>query len=311
MRYIGIDVSMETLDVFYEKSSFVVNKNKRGHQQLLRYLKKGDVIGLEATNTYHYEITNFLLSKGFEVRQISSLLSYRYQHIDGTKQTNDKSAAKALVELLALGKGRSFTQEQVNNPLRELTRARDGLIKQRGSLKCRLHKEANKDLQKSYTKLIKSFDEQIEKIEEKMLFFTPTGVDLLEEIPGVSKISARIILAELGNINRFQNYRQIVNFVGYDPSSAESGTSVNKRGKLSKRGSPYLRRILHLGAFANMNAKPNVFNAYYQKKKTEGKHHNAALTATARKMLQVIYALLKKNEPFSQSSKKTQTEKII
>lgn len=298
MRYIGIDVAMETLDVFSEESSFVVSNNKSGHRQLLKRLQKGDIIGLEATNTYHYEVVNALLQKGFEVRQISSLLSYRYQHIEGSKQSTDKSAARALSELVALGKGRALTEEQVHNPLRELTRARDALVKQRSTLKCKLHKEANKDLQRCYTKLIKNFDAQVEKLEEKILSFAPKGSDLLVNIPGISELSARIILAEIGNVDRFQGYRQIVSFAGYDPSSAESGTSVKKKGKLSKRGSPYLRCTLHLGAFANLRAKPNVFNAYYHKKAEEGKHHNAALTAVARKMLQVIYAVLRKNEPF-------------
>ncbi len=299
MKHIGIDVAKDTLDVYCDKSSFIINNNRSGYRQLMKRLQAGDVVGLEPTNTYHYAVSNFLLSKGITVKLINSLVSYRYQKITMRKQTNDKSAAKALSELLVIGKGRILTKAEVDNPLREITRARHRLVTNRSSIKTKLNKETNKFLCSVYKKLSKDFDKQIEKLEMKISSFRPAGFDILLGIPGISDLSAHIILAEIGDINRFSSYRQIVSFAGFDPSLMKSGTSINKQGGLSKRGSPYLRHILYLNVFSNLCARTNVFNTYYYKKKEEGKHHYSAMTATARKMLQIIYALLKKQEVFS------------
>lgn len=298
MRYIGIDVAKDTLEVYCQGLSFAVDNAKAGHRQLLKQLCPGDVIGLEPTNTYHYSISNLLLTKGYTVKLVDSLLSSRYQKLTMRKQTNDKSAAKAISELLAIGKGRMLTQSEVDCPLRELTRGRHHLVIQRATLKNKLHKEHNKTLCVCYQKLIKDFDKQIGKLEAKILAAEPDGVHILTDVPGISPLSARTILAELGDIGRFRSHRQVASFAGYDPGSATSGTSVNKQGKLSKRGSPYLRHVMHHSAFANVRSD-NVFGAYYRKKKAEGKHFFAANTATARKMLQIIYALLKKQEHYS------------
>jgi transposase len=298
MRYVGIDVANDTLEIYISGESFVVNNDRSGHRRLLKHLKEGDVIGVEPTNTYYYMVSNTLLTKGYTVKLVDSLLSSRYQKLTMRKQTNDKSSAKAISELLKIGKGRELTTSEVDNPLRELTRGRASLVKQRSAIKGKISKEQNKILLRSYKTIQKDYDTQIEKLEEEILNTHPKGIDILVEIPGISHLSARIILAELGDIDRFSNYRQIVSFAGYDPSISMSGTSIHKQGKLSKRGSPYLRHILYLAAFANMISK-NVFNAYYRKKIDEGKHFYSAMTATSRKILQIIYALLKSKKNFS------------
>ena len=61
---------------------------------------------------------------------------------------------------------------------------------------------------------------------------------------------------------------------------------------MSKRGSPYLRKALFRAAFVASNNDP-VFKTYYQKKRMEGKHHNVAVGAVARKLCHTIYAVLK------------------
>lgn len=66
---------------------------------------------------------------------------------------------------------------------------------------------------------------------------------------------------------------------------------------MSKRGSPYLRKALMRVAFVASNHDP-VFQAYYQKKRMEGKHHNVAVGAVARKLCYTIYAVIKNKVPY-------------
>lgn len=305
MRFIGIDVAKDKLDIFIDGEFFVLTNNKHGYTKLKKLLQADDVIGLEPTNVYHQALVTFLVEKDFTVQLIDPLISSRYQRLTMRKQHNDQKAAEALSELTALNKGRVVQRGDIDATLlelRRLTRARQGLIKQRSAIKNKLKRvqtENDAVLKKAYTALIKDFTKQIKMIEEAMLKTSKenASIEILTSVPGVSMIFACIILAELGNIHRFSNSRKIISFAGYDPSKQQSGSSINKQGKLSKRGSPHLRHILHLTAFANLRSK-NTINAYYCKKKDEGKHYHAAITAAARKILQIIYALLKKQELF-------------
>lgn len=70
---------------------------------------------------------------------------------------------------------------------------------------------------------------------------------------------------------------------------------------MSKRGSPYLRKALFRATFVASNSDP-VFKAYYQKKRMEGKHHNVAVGAVARKLCYSICAVLKNNVPYEVQS---------
>ena len=72
---------------------------------------------------------------------------------------------------------------------------------------------------------------------------------------------------------------------------------VYKRQVMSKRGSPYLRKAIFQAALI-ASFKDPVLSDYYQKKRSEGKHHLTCVGAVARKMCNIIYAVLKNNEPY-------------
>lgn len=113
-------------------------------------------------------------------------------------------------------------------------------------------------------------------------------------IPGIGNIIAATILGEIGDITRFSNASKLVAYAGLDASISKSGEYESTRNHMSKRGSPYLRKSIFQAAFVASNCDP-VFSAYYQKKRLEGKHHNVAIGAVARKLCHTIYAILKSN----------------
>lgn len=119
----------------------------------------------------------------------------------------------------------------------------------------------------------------------------------LSTIPGISNTLAPIILSEIGDINKFSSPSKLVAFAGIDPSINQSGEFVGNENTMSKRGSPFLRRALFLAAFVAENNDPSL-KAYYQKKINEGKHHYVATGAVARKLVYVIYGVLKEQRPF-------------
>jgi len=115
--------------------------------------------------------------------------------------------------------------------------------------------------------------------------------------PGVGKVLGAVILGEIGDISRFSEPKKLVAFVGIDPSVKQSGEFTGTQNKMSKRGSPHLRRAIWLAANVAAFHDP-VLSAFYQKKRTEGKHHYTAVGAVARKLTFIIFAVLRDNKPY-------------
>ena len=110
--------------------------------------------------------------------------------------------------------------------------------------------------------------------------------------------SAASFLIELGNINNFATHKQLTAFIGTDPTIYQSGTSVNVKGSISKRGNSHLRRILWHMARAATVWNP-ILKAYYDKKRNEGKTFKQSVIAVLNKLIRIIFSMLKNNTKFS------------
>lgn len=140
-------------------------------------------------------------------------------------------------------------------------------------------------------------EEQIASVElEIEQLMSKLGTNI-KTIPGVGSVIGAVILGEIGDIERFDNPSKLVAYAGLDASVSQSGEYEASSGKLSKRGSPYLRKALYMAAQRAEFCDP-VFHAYYEKKRSEGKHHLVATNAVARKLCHTIYAILKKDIPY-------------
>ena len=115
--------------------------------------------------------------------------------------------------------------------------------------------------------------------------------------PGVGNVLGAVILSEIGDISRFSEPKKLVAFVGIDPSVKQSGEFTGAQNKMSKRGSPHLRRAIWMAAVVAAFHDP-VLSAFYQKKRSEGKHHYTAIGAVARKLTFIIYAVLRDDKPY-------------
>jgi transposase len=116
----------------------------------------------------------------------------------------------------------------------------------------------------------------------------PAGLmQRLQTIPGVGPFIAASIIGEVQDIKRFRSAKEFIAFTGFDPRVRQSGHSLNNTGRLSKRGSPHLRRSIFIAANVARRYDP-YFEAIYQKKRDEGKRYTVANIAVARKLLKVI-----------------------
>jgi transposase len=146
--------------------------------------------------------------------------------------------------------------------------------------------------------------EQIELLETQRCLLDEKLADLMDQIPqhitsipGVGPVTGAAILAEIGDVQRFETPEQLVAYAGVDAAVYQTGQFEAKEIHMSKRGSPYLRHALWQAAFAASRLDPEL-QAYYQRKREEGKDHGVALGAICRKLLNRIYVILKEQRPY-------------
>ena len=140
------------------------------------------------------------------------------------------------------------------------------------------------------------FDKQIEYYNNQIESIMKTYGQVLLSIPGIGYTTGAMILSEIGDINKFSSSDKLLAFAGLDPSVYQSGQfEVNL--KISKRGSKYLRWAIHQSACIIWQ-HDKTFNEYYIKKSNEGKHHNVIIGHIEKKLVRIIFKLLKNNTLF-------------
>lgn len=144
---------------------------------------------------------------------------------------------------------------------------------------------------------IQFIDGQVKDCENKIKELMKKIDSPITTIPGIGPVLGAIIISEFGDINRFDKPSKLVAFAGIDATVSQSGEFEGTHNVMSKRGSPYLRKALFQAALVASNNDP-VLKDYYLKKRAEGKHHKTCIGAVARKMCNIIYAVLKNNKPY-------------
>ena len=140
-------------------------------------------------------------------------------------------------------------------------------------------------------------EKQIEELEEQISVLLKQTGSYITTIPGIGETLGAIILSEIGDIHRFDAPNKLVAFAGLDVKVAQSGEFTGTRQKISKRGSPYLRRAIWLAAGRAAFCDP-ILSEYYQSLRARGKHHLTAVGAVSRKLCNTIYTILKEDRPW-------------
>ncbi len=143
---------------------------------------------------------------------------------------------------------------------------------------------------------INTLTNQQKRVEKEITrLLEPINSPLLR-IKGLGINTAAILIAEFQNFENFNYSKQVISFAGLDTSIKQSGT-MNVIGKMTKRGSKYIRRAIIFTMMPLMNSQPK-FKEYYQKKRKEGKKKTCAQTHLAKKFLRIIFHLVKNNLEF-------------
>jgi transposase len=329
MYYTGIDLHKTSFTTTVDDSGKVVFRrnfaNKEEH--ILAYFVNLDgltKIVIESMCSWFW-LHDLLKAHNFDV-VISNPL--KTKAIASAKIKNDKVDSHMLAQLLRADLiATVHVCSLKTRKLKELLRHRQRLVRDATRMKNRIHMllmknnvsfavtdlfgvKGMKCLQKvelsiyhrhqlkSYLTLYDCLTEQIEPLTKRIGQLAKKGpmAKLLMTIPGIGPLTAMFIIAEIEDISRFPSYRNLSSYAGLvpclDASADKSGT-----GRITKQGSPYLRTALVEADQVIPRMKKTRLNVFYRKRIVRAGYQKA-IVATAHKILQYVYYVLKNQTPY-------------
>lgn len=193
-----------------------------------------------------------------------------------------------------------------------IVRYMDSLKQSRQAEENRLHAlresgSATEEVQQAVLAIIDAIDVQVKSLEEKLREIIDDHPDisgkmeLLCTIPGIGEKTAFGLVAEIGgNITKFSGPKELVAMAGLAPSEHRSGTSVNGRPGISRHGNARYRDILYMATVSAIMHNP-VIKEFFNRLKAAGKKGKVAVVACMRKMLHIVYGVLKNQKEFDAS----------
>lgn len=150
---------------------------------------------------------------------------------------------------------------------------------------------------KQHMEHIRFSEQQIAELDERIASLFAKFDTCITTVPGVGPVLGATIFSEIGDISRFSSSAKLAAFAGIDPTVKRSGEFTGTRNRMSKRGSPYLRRALWQASTIAVHCDP-AMKAFLQKKRDEGKPYMNAIGHVTRKLTNIIFAVLRDNKPY-------------
>ena len=144
---------------------------------------------------------------------------------------------------------------------------------------------------------IKAINEQINELNKKIEEIFSELNSKITTISGIGTTLGATIISEIGDINRFTSADKLAAYAGIDPTVKQSGNFNGTKNHMSKRGSPYLRRAIWRACVVAVQNDP-MFRAYYEKKAAEGKRYMVIIGHCTKKMMGIIYAVLRDDKEY-------------
>jgi transposase len=326
MRHIGVDLHKTNFIACFIEADDTQRLEtypltRDGLARFRGRLGEADEVAVEATQNVHYFYDQV---KG-HVSRVAVVATYRFGVVAKSKKKTDKADAAALARFLKLGwlPEVSMPSEQVR-VLRQLLQARETLVSMRTKLKNMAHAAfarngltltraafasaagrtrlaSRDDLPEADLLVVRAALRQLEQLNGEVAELeaevarrgcTLKGLRRLLQVHGLNLLSAISLLAEVGDIELFETSKQLVSYAGLATSTKQS-SATTRHGGITKRGRKRLRTVVIQAVLAMVNRTDTPLMEFYRKKKRE-KGAGKAICATARKLLTIIFVLLKK-----------------
>lgn len=312
-RYcLGIDIAKETFDVALRGTEQTYtghfSNDRQGFKKLGRWLKKRKVDQLhacmEATGRYWEALALWLHEGGHQVSVVNPKVIKKYA--ESVMQRNKTDSQDALTVVDYCWKQVPDLWEppsEANLQLREMARRLSALKEDRTREKNRLKAGVDTDeVRDSLEEHIAFLDQQIKQLERQINDHIDQhpglkeDKELLVSIPGIGDTTAALFLAEVPDVTRFPQAKQLAAFAGLTPGEHQSG-SQRKPGRLVKWGRARLRTAFYMPSLSAHHWNP-IIAALKARLKERGKVGMTIIVACMRKLLTLCYGVLKTRTPF-------------
>lgn len=303
-HYYGIDISKDFFDVVDEngKHNKYLN-NIEGFRDFYSEIGELGCCIMEATGVYHVQLSDYLYSEGVAVSVVNPLVIKRYIQMNMRRIKTDKADAAMIckygqqVDLQLYRPSPVYVKES-----RIITENMDILIKSRTMLKNRLHAMKHKSsrhrkiLIAPLERSIKDLSKQIDRLESELYKLVQENegdmLSRLQSVPGIGKSTAMFMIVLSDGFKKFESARQFTCYIGLSPVERQSGSSLHRRGGISKQGNGKLRNLLFMCSF-NACKSNKACRELYERIVAKGKSKKLALIAVANKLLKQAFAIAK------------------
>lgn len=267
---------------------------------------------MEATGVYHEKLAYYLSDQGYEVSIVLPNKISNYMRSLDLKTVTDKTASQAICQFGLERKYELWKQpKKIYRDLKQLTRERDQIIAERTVSKNQLHAEQAEAFpnEKSIIRLkqrIGLCNTQEKEIKADIAKLIKQDQELAARIknvataPGVGPLTVVITIAETNGFDLVKNKRQLTSYSGLDVEEKESGTSVKKKPKISKKGNRHLRKAMHMPALTAIRIDSR-FKAIYARLVSKHGIKMKAAVAVQRRLLELIYTLWTTNKEYDKN----------
>ena len=315
---VGIDVGKDQLDTVllrdgHDPQPAQFANSKRGFNKLWRFLKKREAkavhVCLEATGLYYELVADFLHEKGATVSVVNPARISAYAASQLSRNKTDRLDAAVIADFCRTQQPVAWTPpDPAWRHLRALARhlydLQTDLQRQRNRLHARQRAvDPVTPVVQNLEAQIALLQQQIQQIKDDMNAHVEQHPhlkherDLIASIPGIGDLTANKLLAEFRDITAFDGVRQLVAFAGLNPQHHQSGTSIHRPTTISKMGAPSIRAALYMPAVAAKSCNP-ILQPFAERLAARGKCPMEIVVAVMRKLLHLIYGILKSGQPF-------------
>jgi transposase len=310
---LGIDISKQKFDVALLIGNKLKHKkfanNTKGHQALLTWLNQVDVQNLhacmEATGIYGEALAECLYDNEINISIVNPARVKGFAQSEQLRTKTDKVDA-GLIARFCIALEPALWQPL---PL-EIRQCRD-LVRRLEALG-NMHRQESNRLEGASDLIAEQLhhhldylNAEIKNVKKKVKRHIDNHPKmkqrkaLLESIPGIGEATINVILSEFGNITQFRNAKSLAAFIGVAPKTRESGTSLRSRARMSKMGRSNLRKAFFMPALVALRYNPLIMELKLRLTKA-GKSKMAIVGAAMRKLVHIIYGVLKNELPFDE-----------
>ena len=263
---------------------------------------------LEATGNYGEDLAIFLYEAGHTVSIVNPARIKGFAQSELVRTKTDKVDAGIIARFCLTMRPEPWIPPSAEiRALRALARRADSLIDMLTQEKNRLG-TAHESVIALIKEHIEYLENEKEKIREQIADLIDRNPDLkrkkdlLASIPGIGNATIAILLAELNDLNKFRHVRELVAFIGLAPRETLSGSSIKGKPRLCKTGHARLRKALYMPALVSIRYN-SLMIAFYHRLKEKGKNGKVIVCAIMRKLVHVIFGVLKSGKTFDPNYK--------